>query len=253
VHQGELGAACETCHSSSTFTRKIYTHTGATPAFFAGQHTAVTCEKCHVSKLPTQPLRTGAASFAVSFKGATTACVTCHKDVHLGQEGVSCEACHTLQAPKFAVTAFAHDTRTTFALAGKHGTVACVDCHKVETGLFPAGAGTARRLKGAPRDCVGCHADVHLGQVSDRCETCHQPASFKLAAYTHRATKANAAFFVGRHVSAVCADCHKPAARAFPKGAGTAMVLALDSKCVSCHVDKHRGALGPNCAACHRP
>ena len=86
-----------------------------------------------------------------------------------------------LQTPKFAVATFAHDAKTAFALTGKHSTVTCAGCHKPETGVFPAGAGTAVRLKGVGKECRACHADVHLGQVAERCESCHVTTSFKVA------------------------------------------------------------------------
>mgnify|MGYP000875217433 CR=1 FL=1 len=67
------------------------------------------------------------------------------------------------------------------------------------------------------------------------------------------AAVALSAFFVGRHQKAVCVDCHKSVSGAFPAGRGTAVRFAVDKQCVSCHADIHRGALGPNCAQCHRP
>lgn len=252
VHRGELDANCETCHSAATFRVPTFTH-GSAPEFFAGEHTAVACDRCHVPAPPLQPVRTAAAVMVVRYRNTPTRCVDCHKDVHLGQEGALCETCHDVHTPKFAVTSFAHDTKTAFVLAGAHAAVACVDCHKVETGAFPSESGTARRLKGLAKDCAGCHADVHLGQVGDRCETCHTAESFKLRHFMHRATKTTVSFFVGRHVKASCDSCHQSATRAFPKGRGTAVVFAVDRACVTCHVDKHRGALGPDCASCHRP
>ena len=39
----------------------------------------------------------------------------------------------------------------------------------------------------------------------------------------------------------------------FPAGRGTAVRFKVDRACVSCHTDIHRGALGPDCANCHRP
>jgi hypothetical protein len=187
-----------------------------------------------------------------NFKTATTTCVSCHKDVHLGQEGALCETCHTVQTPKFAVAVFAHDAKTTFALTGKHSTVTCAGCHKPETGVFPAGAGTAVRLKGVGKECRACHADVHLGQVADRCESCHATTSFKVASYKHQ-NRSLSTLFVGKHARAACVACHKPATGKFPKGTGTAVRFAVDSKCVACHTDVHRGALGPKCANCHKP
>lgn len=250
VHQSTLGTACQTCHSSSTFKVNAFAH-ARFPDFFGGQHASLTCNQCHAPAPVARPVRTGAPVVA-NFKTATTTCVGCHKDVHLGQEGAACETCHTVQTPKFAIPGFAHDTRTAFALTGKHAGVTCTGCHKPETGVFPAGTGTAIRLKGIGQECRSCHADVHLGQIAGRCESCHVTSSFKVASYRHQ-NRSLSTFFVGKHARAACNDCHKPATAKFPAGTGTAVRFALDSRCVACHTDIHRGSLGPNCANCHRP
>ncbi|MFN7980522.1 MAG: cytochrome c3 family protein [Vicinamibacterales bacterium] len=252
VHAGQLGATCETCHSSASFKVSTFTHQTPT-AFFEGQHAALTCEKCHVSSGPTQPARTGVPILLnVQYRGLSTTCVSCHRDVHLGQEGSRCESCHTLTQPRFAVPGFSHAT-TAFALTGAHATVACAKCHKTETGTFPAQQGTAVRYKGIGQQCRACHTDVHLGQLDQQCESCHTVRDFHIQQYRHRNAVALSAFFVGRHQKAVCVDCHKSVSGAFPAGRGTAVRFAVDKQCVSCHADIHRGALGPNCAQCHRP
>jgi len=171
--------------------------------------------------------------------------------VHLGQEGAACESCHSIQTAKFAVAAFSH-TKTTFALTGRHQSLVCSQCHKEETGAFPAGSGTAIRLKGVARDCRGCHTDVHLGQLDSKCETCHQSESFKLPAYKHRSSQMSG-FMVGRHAKATCDACHKPFVGQSAAGPVTALRFKVETRCLACHVDNHRGALGPNCGDCHRP
>ena len=250
VHRGELGATCETCHSSTTFALPKYAHQRQLD-LFGGQHATLVCEKCHVPEPLTAPVRTGASTFRVSFKKASTACVSCHLDVHLGQEGTDCQTCHSLDRAKFAIPGFLHPAQS-FALTGKHTAVVCAQCHKRETGPFPSGTGSAVRFKGVGRECVSCHADVHLGQLNTRCESCHSSASFKVANYQHT-SKTTGGFFTGKHVSTVCANCHTPQTGQFPAAIGTAVRFTTGTACVSCHVDKHRGALGPNCGGCHRP
>jgi hypothetical protein len=250
VHRSELGASCETCHTSTSFKVANYTHQRP-QEFFTGQHAPVTCEKCHVPGPPTAPIRTGAPAFQVAFKSAPTACASCHKDVHLGQEGAECQTCHTLQRAKFAVADFSH-TKTRFALVGRHESLTCAQCHKAETGTFPAGSGTAVRYKGVGTECRACHVDVHLGQVSNRCESCHGNTTFKVSNYKHTA-RSLTGFFTGKHAQASCADCHKSGAGAFPSGKGTAIRFTMSAACVTCHVDFHHGALGPDCGTCHRP
>lgn len=252
VHGAELGAACESCHSSTTFRLASFTH-ARFPEFFAGQHAPLACDKCHVPAAPTRPARTGATILAVRFKTATTACASCHQDVHFGQVGTTCETCHTVLIAKFSTPGFSHNTKTSYALTGRHETTLCASCHKMETGAFPAGSGTARRFKGVATACSACHMDVHLGQLASACETCHATASFRLSQYQHRNVKALPGLFEGSHLRAACAACHKPSTGRFPKGNGTAIRFVVDSKCVSCHTDIHRGSLGPNCGMCHRP
>ena len=66
---------------------------------------------------------------------------------------------------------------------------------------FPAGSGTAVRLTGLSIECRACHKDPHLGQLSPRCETCHDAETFKIAKYTHPAKKETEGFFVGKHAA----------------------------------------------------
>ena len=250
VHQAELGESCETCHSSASLKVPSYSHQRPRE-FFAGEHAAVGCDKCHLPAPLTAPVRSDAPVLTIAFKTTPETCASCHTDVHLGQEGAECQTCHTVQRPKFALPDFSHTT-TRFALTGRHQSVACAECHKPETGLFPSGSGTAVRYEGVATECRACHADVHLGQLSERCETCHGSVTFKVSDYKHTA-RSLAGFFTGKHVTASCADCHKPTTGAFPAAIGTAIRFSMSAACVTCHTDVHRGALGPNCATCHRP
>ncbi len=251
VHHAELGAACESCHTTASFRVTAFTHP-RTPEFFAGQHAALACDRCHVPDGTPRPAKAGVPLLPGSFKSVSTACASCHKDVHLGQEGSACETCHTVQTAGFALPNFSHTT-TAFALTGRHQTLTCAQCHKRETGTFPAGAGTAVRFKGLSRECRACHQDVHLGQLGSRCEGCHTTTTFKLPGYRHRNARSLREFFAGSHARAACAACHKPVTGAFPQGHGTAVKFQIETRCVTCHVDKHRGALGSNCIECHRP
>jgi len=269
VHQGELGSSCESCHTATSFAVTAFTHPGAA-AFYAGQHAGVACEKCHrnpavlaiVTKAapaaprapatPTPPLaaKKHLAPIGIRFKSTPTTCVTCHADPHLGQVNTACETCHSVAGVKFAADTFTHD-RSRFALTGKHQSVDCAQCHKRETGTFPAGPGTAVRLSGMDLSCRSCHADVHLGQVSLTCETCHTTDKFKLTKYTHQHPPAD--FFTGSHLRARCDACHKTVTAQFPAGRGTAVQFKVDAKCVSCHEDPHKGSLGQDCGSCHKP
>jgi hypothetical protein len=250
VHQSDLGVSCESCHSTATFSVRQFAHRRA-DAFFDGGHADVRCAQCHAAGPPTQPARSGTSPHPVRFSAATRTCTGCHQDVHLGQLSASCETCHAVATPRFAV-ALDHARQTRFALQGRHATVACTECHKVETGRFPAASGSAVRFTGVATECRGCHADVHLGQLATACETCHTQDQFELKTYRHRTMSATV-LMTGAHAKAACADCHKRSTGRFPSGTGTATRFLTGTTCVSCHADEHRGALGPNCASCHRP
>jgi hypothetical protein len=271
VHRAELGQACETCHSVKTFTVTTFTHPGA-PEFYGGQHATVACAKCHrnpavlaaAAKAPVTPALKAQAPVApvvlsakknttpltTHLKLTPTTCVTCHADPHLGQVSTTCETCHTVAGVKFTADRFTHD-RSRYKLAGKHQTVDCAKCHKSETAMFPAGRGTTTRYTGLETACRTCHADVHLGQVSVKCETCHSSDSFKLTKYEHSRSLSD--FFVGSHKRAKCETCHKTVTGTFPAGRGSAVQFKVGAKCVSCHKDVHNGTLGDDCGACHRP
>jgi hypothetical protein len=176
--------------------------------------------------------------------------VACHADVHLGQVDVKCERCHSIDKAAFAVAGFDH-ARTKLPLAGKHAQIECRACHKPETRQFASGHGTAVRLSGVPTACVSCHADTHLGQLGSGCEACHTATTFRIGGYTHR-NSALAAFFVGRHAAARCAQCHTEVSGSFTGGIGRAVKYVLDPRCTTCHLDAHNGQLGDRCIDCHK-
>lgn len=250
VHRGELGLSCEKCHTARTFEVKTFTHANQR-AFFSGQHAPLTCAQCHVSTM--QPTRTAAAmpALRVGYTTTGTACESCHKDPHLGQLKATCETCHTVDTPKFAVKGFSHAT-TAFPLTGKHGPLACEACHKVETGAFPSGPGTARRFTGIGTTCAACHKDPHGGQLDQACQSCHSSDTFALPRYTHKRARELREVFTGRHASATCAACHKPLPGT-PAGSKPVAAYKVATTCTTCHTDVHRGALGSACATCHKP
>jgi hypothetical protein len=244
VHLAELGTSCEQCHSAKGFMVTTFAHARPRP-FFEGGHTALVCAKCHIPQsAPASRLPVG------GFTRTQTTCASCHADIHLGQVETACEACHAIDAPKFAVKGFSHD-RTAFPLKGKHGPLACETCHKVESRAYPAGAGAARHFKGVGTSCASCHTDKHAGQFTQGCDTCHSVESFKISRYGHLRQSALRDFFRGPHLSATCAACHK-AAPTRGGVAAQAVSYKAATSCTSCHTDVHRGALGPRCETCHR-
>jgi hypothetical protein len=229
-HKGEYGRVCDACHRSATFKATGFAHPRL-PEFFAGRHAGVTCVKCHVKPAEAPAARVVQATLPPRAKNPATACASCHADVHLGQVGTACERCHAIDAAKFAPARFDHESAK-FKLSGKHKAVECVKCHPSETGTFPAGPGTAKRLGSISGECRTCHKDPHLGQVESACETCHSTASFRLLSYPHRGMDD---FFAGFHGKLPCRSCHKTETGQFPAGKGTAIRLKVGRTCASCH------------------
>jgi hypothetical protein len=214
-HNGTLGAECASCHVERGW-RETRTNHDATAFPLRGKHHDVECKDCHRDPQ--------------SFKGTPTACVACHRkdDTHKEHFGERCETCHVDRSWK--ETTFAHDRDTKYALTGRHASVKCASCH---TGFV-----YSDKLATA---CVTCHRadDKHKGGLGDRCEDCHDTAGWKTTRFDHRQTRFP---LLGRHATVACADCH-----------ATTAYRETKRECVACHArdDKHRGALGRDCAACH--
>jgi hypothetical protein len=90
-HASELGSDCQACHSTDTFSIKRYTHRRAPilRSFFTGRH-ITTCSACHKPAA----VRAAAPARVLASYQASTACITCHTDVHRGALGPRCESCH---------------------------------------------------------------------------------------------------------------------------------------------------------------
>ncbi|MEI6667892.1 MAG: hypothetical protein WCP29_07030 [Acidobacteriota bacterium] len=232
-HKGEFGTLCDACHRPATFKTANFAHPGA-PDFFGGRHSAVACVRCHVRASQTGSAAPFAAARPVPAVRATTpsrTCASCHADVHLGQVGAACDTCHAIESPKFAPSRFSHD-RAAFSLSGKHRALECAKCHVRETRAFPAGTGTARVFKPLQAACAMCHKDPHLGQVENRCDSCHATASFKLLSFAHKGLED---FFGGFHGRLPCRSCHPVETGQFPAGQGTAIRLKVGRACQACH------------------
>jgi hypothetical protein len=192
--------------------------------------------------------------------------VSCHTDVHRAELGTSCERCHT--ARTFEVIAFKHAKQRPF-FDGQHATLRCAQCH---TSTYRAAAAAARTIPATAtrpartgtqspvvrvgftqtsETCVSCHADIHLGQVGARCETCHtvETAKFAIVNFQHGKTKFP---LTGKHAPLKCEACHAVATQTFPGGHGTAKRLTgIGTECVNCHKDPHANELGTDCQSCH--
>jgi hypothetical protein len=216
---------CRACHTEhkgrdaalAAFDARSFDHR-ITDFALLDKHTALECNQCH---------RPGKR-----WREAPGSCAACHTkdDVHKGGLGQQCADCHTAKGWKPAA-AFDHDTRTRFALSGKHAEARCESCHE------------GGRYKETPRACIGCHRkdDSHKGQYGEKCETCHGAKAWKPSTFNHDTETRYP--LKERHRAVKCASCHTGAL--YGHKTGTA--------CVDCHLkdDTHKASLGTKCGECH--
>lgn len=241
-HKNQLGTACKTCHVEESFTNLSglprFNHS-STAFPLKGKHKSLGCAECHA--LNATPL-----TIFQDKKGiATSACASCHKDVHEGKLGSNCAECHTEDSFQKVsnLDGFNH-ALTDFPLEGKHIPVDCKKCHKADY-TEPVEHQT----------CASCHADYHEGQfvrpsgASLDCAVCHRVDGFETTSYTvemHQQTKFP---LTGGHEATPCLACHKKAEQWVFRNLG--------QRCVDCHEDIHKGEINEKyypkqeCTSCH--
>lgn len=137
-----MPTACSACHTVDAWTLPGFDHS-ATRFALDGRHATIPCGACHKADDPTAP---------VPWRGLSTACASCHTDVHRAQfEPRTCDSCHDTSA--FHLASFNHGT-TRFPLDGAHATVACAACHATETA--PDGTPFVR-FRPLDTRCAACH------------------------------------------------------------------------------------------------
>lgn len=109
----------------------------------------------------------------------------------------------------------------------------CLDCHKdVGEDIRTASRYHGRMRESRAGECRGCHTE-HAGRDA-------AIVRLNQTGFTHDLTN----FALGgAHVALTCGSCHKT----------DVPYRSTPTTCVGCHTkdDAHRGALGPDCAACH--
>jgi len=250
-HKSEFKQSCESCHTTLSWKHSPFAATfdhSKTNYPLLGKHLEVPCLSCHKGGDFKAPI-------------AHAACADCHKpDPHGGQftqraDKGKCESCHTVQGWNPSTFSVADHTRTGFPLVFPHAAVKCAQCH------VPAGTATKFKIKFA--QCVDCHADEHQGQFAaapwrNRCDQCHNGATFKTSSYALAAHKQSKFPLTGGHAAVPCIECHK----AMP---GTKLIPYHFSElnCTTCHEDIHKGQFSRRmavrdsqgkplgCEACH--
>ena len=214
VHEGRNGTDCASCHVTSDWKKTSFNH-AATGFALPDGHDSLECTACHVDNVEDAIPRD---------------CGGCHvdDDVHEGQLGATCEACHSAISWTEEIQ-FDHDL-TRFPLVGKHADVVCNDCH------------ASPKFHDVEDGCMDCHEkdDKHDGTLGTECEVCHNPSDWKSWIFDHDAQTEFA--LTGSHSGLDCATCHsKPDLDETPQN------------CRACHEreDPHLGRFGTDCGRCH--
>jgi hypothetical protein len=87
VHEGSLGKACGSCHTSNGWTLTVFDHDEHTDFPLQEGHANVPCTACHIDA-------------ANNPGNVPSTCGGCHTtdDVHDGQFSVNCGSCHTISS-----------------------------------------------------------------------------------------------------------------------------------------------------------
>jgi len=154
-HRGQLGASCESCHVSDSWTAQTWFDHDLASFPLIGEHAELECASCHET---------------AAFHDAGSACISCHvgDDPHQLSLGESCDDCHN--PASWQNWLFEHETATGFALTGAHTLTGCNDCHT--QAMTPA--------EPLSNECNSCHRrdDVHNGRFGKNCDVCHTTDSF---------------------------------------------------------------------------
>jgi hypothetical protein len=145
-HRAQFGKGeCTTCHAadSSTFRIRPFDHAKKAGYALEGAHAEAACARCHVEEKGVRV-----------FRGVSTACTSCHTDVHRGQfKGTSCDHCHTSRE-EWKAKGFDHG-KTRFPLDKAHAPVACDRCH---FSVRQPDGGAAIQYRPLSTECQSCHA-----------------------------------------------------------------------------------------------
>jgi len=172
-----------------------------------GQHQEQDCSACH--KTPG------------TYSGLDQSCLSCHEDTYHGRLDEDCTKCHSFDA--FRPSTFKHKENE---IGAQHRNVDCLSCHI--NGHF----------RDQDKNCVACHEDEHKGQLSQKCDECHNTTDFNDLKFDHNR---QAAFKIEKkHVDVACEECHS-----------NQIYERESTSCNACHPDEHKGETVDDCSKCH--
>ena len=230
-HKGEFAARkqgdCAQCHTIAGFTPTTFglAEHASTALPLDGRHAATPCSSCHTAARP-----------RVDLHVAKKLCADCHANPHGDQfdkemQQGGCAQCHTpLDWQQAKVD------HSTWPLLGAHARTPCAECHgEQQKGAEPAA------YRGVPRDCEGCHDDVHAGQFRQSqpakdCKTCHSPDTFQIAStFDHGKTRYP---LEGKHRELACGKCHM--VETLRNGTNAVRWRLGYLRCKDCHANPHK-------------
>ena len=211
----ELERACDSCH----------------PAPWDSQTMADRCLVCHVD-IGTQIGAVEGIHSRLSTASPGPRCSGCHPE-HNGPSGTLTdidEATFPHEVTGYSLKSHVrHEDGRRFV---------CKDCHPQNVTEFGEAI------------CTECHTRLdarfmsgHLATWGRVCAPCHDGTGRNGAGFDHNKLPFK---LDGAHVGVACAKCHANARSATD-------LQSTPRECLSCHRadDKHRGAFGSDCAACH--
>jgi len=239
------GKECTTCHSDhhgknfqmirfdvTKFDHNLTGYTLSVP------HAKRQCSDCHnVKFISDQKIK----NKKYTYLGLASNCLACHADYHQKTLSSDCLSCHDPDTFKPA-SKFSHDN-TNFRLAGKHITVDCSKCHKIES----REGNKFQDFRVQQYYCSICHKDPHQNKFGQTCNQCHNEDSFEVVkgvkGFDHNKTDYK---LEDKHLTVNCKLCHK-----------TKFTDPLKFKlCTDCHTDYHnkqfvKNGASPDCSQCH--
>jgi hypothetical protein len=202
-------------------------------------HAKKKCVDCHSSKFITDQ-KVKAKKF--TWMGVSPECLNCHVDYHKNTLSPNCLNCHNPDVFKPA-TSFNHDNAK-FQLAGKHKTVDCIKCHKIEM----KDGKKFQEFRGMQfNSCTNCHKDPHQNQFGQKCEQCHGMETFQIVKGLNKFDHNKTSYKLeDKHIAVNCKLCHKTNFSDHLKFA----------HCTDCHTDYHKNqfaknGVNPDCSQCH--
>jgi hypothetical protein len=241
--KGKLCFSCHSEHNGKEFNlirldASSFDHT-ITGYKLSKPHAAQECRKCHTAENISDPVLKARKN---TWLGVNSSCLTCHEDYHQQTLSSQCLKCHSDETFRPA-SGFDHSSAR-FKLNGKHRTVDCIKCHRVEN-INGKKFQEFRGLKFS--NCTNCHNDPHQNKFGQNCRQCHTEESFSVRKNTMGFDHAKTGFpLEGKHMTVDCNSCHK----------GKLSDPLRHGRCSDCHPDYHKGQLikngiSPDCSECH--